>query len=97
MTNSVQLLKDTGTAIRQALLAQDWVAIGELDLQCRHAVEEAMVDVVDEEPLREHMRELLELYRELVSACQLERQRVAGELQQLNQAQKGAKVYQLYG
>ncbi|WP_027910262.1 flagellar protein FliT [Pseudomonas sp. URMO17WK12:I4] len=97
MTNSVRLLQDTGIAIRQALLAQDWVAIGELDLQCRQAVEEAMVDAVEEESLRERLQDLLVLYRELVTACQDERQRVADELQQINQAQKGAKVYQLYG
>lgn len=98
MNASVQRLQETGTAMRQALSIQDWAAIGELDMQCRQAVEDAMVDAVqDEGALRARMQELLDLYKELVSACQFERQRLAGELIQLNQSQQGAKVYQLFG
>ncbi|TBU93894.1 flagellar protein FliT [Phytopseudomonas dryadis] len=98
MNASVQRLQETGTAMRQALSTQDWAAIGELDMQCRQAVEDAMVDAVqDEGALRARMQELLDLYKELVSACQFERQRLAGELIQLNQSQQGAKVYQLFG
>lgn len=98
MNASVQRLQDTGTAMRQALSTQDWAAIGELDMQCRQAVEDAMVEAVqDEGALRARMQELLDLYKELVSACQSERQRLAGELIQLNQSQQGAKVYQLFG
>ncbi len=77
---------------------QDWAAIGELDLQCRQAVDEAMVEAVrDEDMLRDRMQELLDLYREMVSLCQREQQRVASEMLQLNQSQQGAKVYQLFG
>jgi hypothetical protein len=47
--------------------------------------------------LRARMQELLDLYRELVDVCQSEQRRLAGELMQLNQAQQGAKVYQLFG
>ena len=91
-------MQDTGIAIRQALSSQDWIAIGELDLQCRQAVEEAMVDAADDDgALRARMQELLDLYKDLVSACQAERQRLASELIQLNQSQQGAKVYQLFG
>lgn len=98
MNASVQRLQETGTAMRQALSTQDWAAIGELDMQCRQAVEDAMVEAVqDEGALRARMQELLDLYKELVSACQVERQRLAGELIQLNQSQQGAKVYQLFG
>jgi len=98
MNTSVQRLQDTGIAIRQALSSQDWIAIGELDLQCRQAVEEAMVDAADDDgALRARMQELLDLYKDLVSACQAERQRLASELIQLNQSQQGAKVYQLFG
>lgn len=98
MINAVQRLQDTGAAIRQALAERDWVAIGELDLQCRRAVDEAIVDSAeDEEALRVRMQELLDLYRELVTACQGERQRLAAELIQLNQSQQGAKVYRLFG
>jgi hypothetical protein len=98
MSSSVQRLEKTGSALRDALAAQDWTAIGELDLQCRQAVDEAMVESVqDEDVLRARMQELLDLYRELVDVCQSEQRRLAGELMQLNQAQQGAKVYQLFG
>ena len=98
MSSSVQRLEKTGSALRDALAAQDWAAIGELDLQCRQAVDEAMVDSVqDEDVLRARMQDLLDLYRELVDVCQSEQRRLAGELMQLNQAQQGAKVYQLFG
>ncbi|MDP3977609.1 MAG: flagellar protein FliT [Pseudomonas sp.] len=98
MSSSVQRLEKTGSALRDALAAQDWAAIGELDLQCRQAVDEAMVESVqDEDVLRARMQELLDLYRELVDVCQSEQRRLAGELMQLNQAQQGAKVYQLFG
>lgn len=98
MSQSVQRLQETGSALRSALANQDWAAIGELDQQCRLAVDEAMVDAVgDEETLRIRMQELLDLYRELVMVCQAEQQRLAQELVQLNQSQQGAKVYQLFG
>jgi hypothetical protein len=91
MSSSVQRLEKTGSALRDALAAQDWTAIGELDLQCRQAVDEAMVESVqDEDLLRARMQEL-------VDVCQSEQRRLAGELMQLNQAQQGAKVYQLFG
>nr|WP_298139765.1 flagellar protein FliT [uncultured Pseudomonas sp.] len=98
MSSSVQRLEETGSALRTALANKDWTAIGELDLQCRQAVDEAMVEaVLDEEVLRARMQELLDLYRELVGVCQAEQRRLAGELLQLNQSQQGAKVYQLFG
>lgn len=96
MSSSVQRLEATGSALRDALSRQDWSLIGELDLQCRQAVAEAMADAVDEALLRARMQELLDLYKELVSLCQHEQQRLAGELVQLNQAREGAKVYQLF-
>lgn len=97
MSSSVQRLEATGSALRDALARQDWAAIGELDAQCRQAVDEAMVDAVhDEAVLRERMQELLDLYRELVTMCQSEQRRLASELVQLNQSQQGAKVYQLF-
>lgn len=98
MSSSVQRLQETGSALRNALANKDWMAIGELDLQCRQAIDEAMVEaVLDEDVLRARMQELLDLYRELVGVCQAEQQRLARELVQLNQSQQGAKVYQLFG
>ena len=98
MSLSVQRLQETGNAMRSALASQDWTAIGELDLQCRQAVDEAMLESAsDEDTLRARMQELLDLYHELVGVCQAEQQRLAQELVQLNQSQQGAKVYQLFG
>ncbi|MGH8355414.1 MAG: flagellar protein FliT [Pseudomonas sp.] len=98
MSSSVQRLEATGSALRDALAKQDWSAIGELDRQCRQVIDEAMVEAVrDEDVLRAHMQELLDLYRELVAVCQAEQRRLAGELIQLNQSRQGAKVYQLFG
>ena len=97
MSSSVQRLQATGSAMRDALAKHDWAAIGELDLQCRMAVDAAMIDSRDEEELRVSMENLLALYRELVAVCQAEQRRLAGELVQLNQSHQGAKVYQLFG
>lgn len=97
MSSSVQRLEATGSAMRDALAKQDWAAIGELDLQCRMAVDAAMIDSRDEEELRVSMENLLALYRELVAVCQAEQRRLAGKLVQLNQSHQGAKVYQLFG
>ncbi|MGE8296910.1 MAG: flagellar protein FliT [Pseudomonadales bacterium] len=96
MSSSVQHLQATGTALRDALARQDWAAIGELDLQCRLAVEAAMVES-DGDDLRDGLEQLLGLYRELVTVCQSEQQRLANELVQLNHSRQGAKVYQLFG
>ncbi|MDA8483463.1 flagellar protein FliT [Pseudomonas resinovorans] len=98
MNASVQRLEATGSALRDALARQDWAAIGELDQLCRQVVDDAMVEAVDDvEALGSRLQELLSLYRELVTICQAEQQRIAGELLQLNQAKQGAKVYQLFG
>ena len=70
--------------------------IGELDRQCREAVDAAMVEPQDTESLQLRLEELLSLYRQLVETCQTEQRRLAGELVQLNQSQQGAKVYQLF-
>lgn len=98
MSSSVQRLEATGNALRTALAEQDWAAIGELDVQCRQAVDDAMVESGrDEGELRLRMQALVDLYRELVLVCQAEQQRLATELVQLNQSQQAAKVYQLFG
>jgi flagellar protein FliT len=98
MSSSVQLLEDTGSALRCALAQRDWAAIGELDMQCRSVIESAMLESLgDEIRLRSGMADLVALYRELVSACQSEQRRLAGELIQLNQSRQSAKVYQMFG
>jgi flagellar protein FliT len=97
MSPAVQLLETTGTALREALAKQDWSVIGTLDLQCRQAVDDAMVETGrDEAELRLRMQELVDLYRELVLVCQSEQQRLSQELVKLNQSQQSAKVYQMF-
>ncbi|NLY14217.1 MAG: flagellar protein FliT [Gammaproteobacteria bacterium] len=97
-TSTVEQLQNTSTALRDALAQQDWQAVGELDLQCRQAVDSAMSDPQqNSDELRERMQELLGLYRELVSVCQAEQQRIASELRQMNQSKQSAKVYQMFG
>lgn len=93
---AVLRLESAGSALRDALKRQDWSTIGELDLQCRMAVEGALHDTGDEAALRSSLESLLVLYRELVGACQDEKQRIAAELRQVNGAHKGAKVYQMF-
>lgn len=98
MNASVKRLEETGSALRNALSQQDWAAISMLDRECRNAVDDVMKGSErDSVVLRQRLQELLELYREMVSTCQVEQRRIAGELRQLNQSQQGAKVYQLFG
>lgn len=97
-TSTVEQLQHTSTALRDALAQQDWQAVGRLDLQCRQAVDNAMSDPhQNNDELRERMQELLDLYQDLVSACQSEQQRIADELRQINQSKQSAKVYQMFG
>lgn len=97
MSASVKRLEETGSALRDALVQQDWAAISVLDLQCRQVVEAAMNESrLDDPAIRERMQELVDLYQELVASCQAEQKRIAGELIQLNQSQNGAKVYKLF-
>ncbi|AGA86313.1 hypothetical protein PSCT_01630 [Pseudomonas sp. SCT] len=98
MIASLKRLEETGTALRDALAQQNWAAIGLLDRECRHAVDEAMQEQErDNDQVRQRLQELLDLYGELVMTCQLERVRVAGELRQLNQPKQIARVYKLFG
>lgn len=98
MSAAVKRLEETGNALRDAMVQQDWTAISVLDLQCRQVVEAAMSEVGDDEPaIRQRLEELVGLYRELVTTCQAEQRRVADELIQINQSQQGANVYKLFG
>lgn len=98
MNASVKRLEETGHALRDAMVQQDWTAISVLDTQCRQVVEAAMSEPrEDESAIRRHLQELTIIYRELVGACQAEQSRVTGELIQLNHSRHGAKVYKLFG
>lgn len=96
--STVQQLQNTSSALRDALTQHNWQAIGQLDLQCRDAVDSAMADPQQQnDELRDRMQELVSLYRDLVSACQAEQHRIGDELRQINQSKKSAKVYQMFG
>jgi len=98
MSAAVKRLEETGSALRDAMVQQDWTAISVLDLQCRQVVEAAMNEPRQDEPaIRQRLQELVNLYRELVTTCQAEQRRIADELIQLNQSQQGAKLYKLFG
>ena len=98
MNASAKRLEETGSALREAMVQQDWTAISVLDLECRQVVEAAMSEPRrDEAVMRQRMQELLGLYRELLDTYQAEQRRVSGELIQINQSQRTAKIYQLFG
>jgi len=98
MNASVKRLEETGIALRDAMVQQDWTAISVLDTQCRQVVEAAMNEPrEDESAIRRHLQELTIIYRELVGACQAEQSRVKGELNHINHSQHRAKVYKLFG
>lgn len=98
MSAAVKRLEETGNALRDAMVQQDWTAISVLDLQCRQVIDAVMEEPRENESkIRQHLEELVNLYRELVTTCQAEQRRVADELIQLNQSRQGANVYKLFG
>lgn len=97
MNATVLQLEQTHSALRDAMHREDWEAVGGLDLQCRQAVDQALADPhAPVELLRESMQRLLDLYQELVTACSGERQKISGQLVEMNRSKKKAKVYQLF-
>lgn len=98
MSAAVKRLEETGSALRDALVQQDWTAISVLDLQCREVVEAVIQEPQENESaIRQGLQELMDLYRELVMTCQVEQRRIASELTQVNQSKHGANVYKLLG
>jgi flagellar protein FliT len=98
MSAVVKRLEQTSGALREAMIKQDWNAIGQLDQQCREVVDAVMMEPsCDQARLRESLQVLLEVYRELVAVCHGERGRLAGELRQAHNASNGARVYKLFG
>lgn len=94
MQEALEKLASTQTALREALERQDWDAIGELDSLCRQVVDEVMARGEGNAQVIEGLGELLELYREVLEACEAEKQQVGAELRQLRQASAGLQAYQ---
>lgn len=98
MNTSVEQLMSIEAALRQAIQQQDWTTIESLDRQCRKIVEDALLEPpADDRALKEKLKELLDLYKEMVVVCQNEQQRLGSELLQMSQTQQGAKIYKLFG
>lgn len=94
MQEALEKLATTQAALREALERQDWDAIGELDSLCRQVVDEVMALGEGNAQVIEGLGELLELYREVLEACEAEKQQVGAELRQLRQASVGLQAYQ---
>lgn len=94
MQEALEKLSSTQVALREALERQDWDAIGELDSLCRQVVDEVMALGEGNAQVIEGLGELLELYREVLEACEAEKQQVGAELRQLRQASAGLQAYQ---
>lgn len=95
MQEALEKLSSTQVALREALERQDWDAIGELDSLCRQVVDDVMAQggAADAEVVQ-RLGELLDLYREVLEACEAEKQQVGTELRQLRQASVGLQAYQ---
>src|SRR5690554_2260505 len=95
MQEALEKLSSTQVALREALERQDWDAIGELDSLCRQVVDDVMAQggAADAEVV-ERLGELLDLYREVLEACEAEKQQVGAELRQLRQTNVGLQAYQ---
>ncbi|SDI27881.1 hypothetical protein SAMN05216588_11449 [Pseudomonas flavescens] len=97
MISAARKLRVTADALREALVNQDWVAVSDLDLRCRAEVDEAMAAVDSEAELKRDLESLLCVYRELVSACEVEKENTGAQILQMKKGQQGAKLYQLFG
>lgn len=95
MQEAIKSLETARAALREALERQDWDAIADLDSMCRAVVDEVMAQGAEgSAELVRNLGELLELYREVLAACEQEKQQVATQLRQLHQASSGVKAYQ---
>ncbi|MCQ4326876.1 flagellar protein FliT [Stutzerimonas stutzeri] len=94
MQPTLQALASLQNALREALVQQDWAAIGTLDAQCRALIEEAGAS---DPALREPLEALSRLYAELQQAARAERERIAGELTRLNQSKRVDQAYKTFG
>jgi|SRR5690606_689734 flagellar protein FliT len=95
MQEAIKSLESARSALREALERQDWNAIGDLDSMCRAVVDEVMAQGAEGgAELVENLGELLELYRDVLEACEREKQQVGSELRLLHQSSSGLKAYQ---
>lgn len=95
--SALQRIEATRQALSEAMLARDWVVIGELDLACREALDQLLQGEVGEEGVvREKLEALLDVYRQLIEIASVERQSIVDEMTAITQAKSAAKVYHLF-
>jgi len=94
MQPTLQALASFQNALREALVQQDWAAIGALDAQCRALIGKAGVS---DPALYKPLEELSRIYAELQQAARAERERIAGELTRLNQSIRVDQMYKAFG
>lgn len=97
MSSELQRFDETRDALLSALSAKDWDAIGKLDESCRTCIDDMLgAPTLDEDLVKERLEGLLQVYRELLDATIGERQAIADEMTQINQAKNASKVYHLF-
>ena len=98
MSVALKRIEETREALVGALAERDWAAIGKLDLACRECVEAVVSDAPEDEPaLRSNLEMLLGVYRQLIDVATGERQAIADEMAQIQNAKNATKVYHLFG
>nr|WP_232961343.1 flagellar protein FliT [Pseudomonas putida] len=93
----MQRLDDTCDALLGALGERDWDTIAKLDVACRTCIDEVLaVHAYDKGLLRVKLEGVMEVYRSLIEVTTGERQAIADEMMQINQAKNASKVYHLF-
>ena len=97
MSSAIQRFDETRDALLNALGDRDWDAIGRLDETCRVCIDDMLsAPVVDEAQGKVKLEGLPDVHRNLLDATMGERQAIAEEMTQMNQAKSAAKVYHLF-
>lgn len=97
MSSAIQRFDETRDALLNALSERDWDAIGRLDETCRSCIDDMLAaPAVDEAQVKVKLEGLLDVYRDLLDATMGERQAIAEEMSQMNQAKSAARVYHLF-
>jgi flagellar protein FliT len=96
--SALQRIEQTRHALVDAMAAEDWRAIGTLDMECRACVDSVLEHgaAVDEAQLRSNLEELLGVYRQLLAVTEGARQAIVDEMAQVTQSHNASKVYQLF-
>ena len=96
--SALHRIEQTRDALVDAMAAEDWQAIGALDIECRACVDSVLESgvAVDEALLRANLEDLLGVYRKLLEVTTGARQAIVDEMTQVNHARNAAKVYHLF-